>query len=175
MKIELRKFGEILTSREAGGEALAAFKPTLNNLEADENIIIDFNGVSVLAPSWADEFIRPILEKYGDRVSFQNDENPSVKAALKFANPNLDLSKITVFEDKLVFDEKSGFPEESKNSWLILTFPYNDDDAVKILEKNKIKEIRLIKVDNLSAERLRQVKEMLKEKGIKGILSVFHK
>jgi len=67
MIIELKKFGDILISREAGGEALSAFLPTLRLLKENEEIKLNFQGVSVLTPSWADEFIHPLLEKYGGK------------------------------------------------------------------------------------------------------------
>lgn len=167
MLIELKKFGDILTSREAGAEALFAFLPTLKSLDTDEKIKIDFQGVSVLTPSWADEFIRPLLEKYGEKVSFANTENPSVQSALQFANPKLDLSQITVFEDKLVFDEKSDDKIYHGNkAWLILTFPYNDENALKILANNQVKKIRVLPVDTLSDLRLKAVIKMLEQAGI---------
>lgn len=171
MLIELKKFGDILTSREAGREALAAFSPTLKLLGDNEEIKIDFQGVSVLTPSWADEFIRTLLEKYGKRVSFMNDQNPSVQAALQFANPKLDLGKLTVFEDKIVFDEKSDEKINSgKKTWLVLTFPYNDEDALQILKNNKITEIHVHPVDALGEKRLNNVVQMLNEVGIKAIV-----
>jgi len=46
MKIELKKFGEILISRPAGREAYL-----LKGILLEEEIEIDFNGVKVLAPS----------------------------------------------------------------------------------------------------------------------------
>lgn len=171
MLIELKKFGDILTSREAGGEALAAFLPTLKSLTNDEDIKIDFRGVSVLTPSWADEFIRPLLEKYGGKVSFINDENPSVQAALQFANPKLDLREITVFDDKLVFDEKiDNKIYGGGQGWLTLTFPYDDDVALQILINNKVKEIRVLPVDALSGTRLKSVIRMLEQAGVKPII-----
>ena len=44
---------------------------------------MDFAGVLVLGPSWADEFLTPLKEKYGERVIFENSENASVKATLE--------------------------------------------------------------------------------------------
>lgn len=171
MLIELKKFGDILTSREAGREALAAFSPTLESLINGEEIKIDFQGVSVLTPSWADEFIRPLLEKYGGKVSFINDDNPSVQAALQFANPKLDLERITVFDDKLVFDEKiDNKIYGGGQGWLALTFPYDDDVALQILINNKVKEIRVLPVDALSDIRLKSVIKMFEQAGVRPII-----
>lgn len=164
MIIELKKFGDILTSREAGREALLAFSPTLKSLGENEEIIIDFQGVSVLTPSWADEFLGPILffKKYAKKVSTINDTNPSVVAALRFANPRLNLNKITVFEDKIVFDEI--FADDKPI--FALTFPYTDKETLRILTNNKIKKISVQPTDNLSDTRLKNVIQMLKKAGI---------
>ncbi len=82
MKIELKKFGNILTSRQDGREALAALNPKLQNLAESEQIEIDFEGVVTFTPSWADEFITKLVEQFGDRVVLNNTNNPSVKATL---------------------------------------------------------------------------------------------
>lgn len=84
MKIELKKFGEILTSRPSGREAFLAFQPSLQELEPGENIVIDFEGVKVFTPSWADEFITPLLKKYGKQITLNPSENLSVKETLTF-------------------------------------------------------------------------------------------
>lgn len=171
MIIELKKFGDILTSREAGREALAAFLPTLNSLNENEKITIDFQGVSVLTPSWADEFMRPILEKYGKKILLINDTNPSVQASLRFANPKLSLSKITVFEKGVVFDEKTNDKiYNADKAVLVLTFPYSDDEALRILTNNRVKKISIHPVDQLSDSRLKAVTQMLNQAGIETII-----
>ena len=68
MKIELKKFGTILVSRQTGREALAAFRPTLREVHDKENIEIDFDGVSTFSPSWGDEFLRPLYREYKNRL-----------------------------------------------------------------------------------------------------------
>ena len=82
MNISLKKFGTTLVSRPAGKEAWLALQPTLKELKENEKIIIDFEGVVVLTPSWADEIISPLKEKYKNQVSLINTENPSVQASL---------------------------------------------------------------------------------------------
>jgi len=81
MKIDIKKFGITLVSRPAGKEAWLAFQPTLNEINADETIIVDFDGVVVLTPSWADEFLTPLKQKF-KQVDLINTNNPSVKATL---------------------------------------------------------------------------------------------
>lgn len=84
MKIELKKFGTTLISRQDGKEAYAAFLPLLNSTSPDEKIEVDFDGVITLTPSWADEFIMSLYKKYIGRLIFVNVENSSVKATLDF-------------------------------------------------------------------------------------------
>lgn len=173
MRIELKKFGDILTSREAGREALLAYAPRLNAIGENEEIIVDFDGVSVLTPSWADEFLRPILllKKYAKNVSLTNASNASVQAALRFANPKLNLKKMTVFQDVLVFDEATDNKiSDTGRAVLTLTFPYSDEEALIILQNNNVKKIDVRPVDALKdSPRLQSVIQMLKQAGIKAV------
>jgi len=81
MRIELKKFGGVLTSRPAGREAFAAIRPTLD--PNAEKVEIDFSGILSLSPSWGDEFFRALEEMYGDRVTYLPSDNPSVQNTLK--------------------------------------------------------------------------------------------
>lgn len=83
MIIELKKFGTTLVSRPSGKEAWLAFQPTLDDIAESEEAIVDFAGVMVLTPSWADEFLTPLLTRYRDRVKLRNTDNASVKATLE--------------------------------------------------------------------------------------------
>jgi hypothetical protein len=83
MKIELKKFGTTLISRQAGQEALAAFNPSLNNLRKNEIIEVDFSGVKTFSPSWGDEFLRPLYERFGNNFFLINTNNLSVKITLE--------------------------------------------------------------------------------------------
>lgn len=83
MKIELKKFGTVLTSRPAGKEAYLAAKAYSLPKDKKEKIEIDFSGVEVLAPSWADEFITPLFAEFSGRVALLPSDNASVKATLE--------------------------------------------------------------------------------------------
>lgn len=83
MRIFIKKFGLILTSRQLGKEAYAAFKPNLANVPKNENIEVDFEGIITFSPSWGDEFLSPLLEQFGEKVILINTSNPSVKATLE--------------------------------------------------------------------------------------------
>lgn len=67
-----------------GKEAFAAFLPSLKDVSADEKIEVDFDGVEVFSPSWGDEFLGSLINKFGERVVLINTSNPSVKTTLRF-------------------------------------------------------------------------------------------
>ena len=83
MKLQLEKFGKTLISRELGSEAFKALQTTLRDLPPNEQLEIDFSGVLTFSPSWADEFLSPLLDKLGDRLALLPSDNLSVQAPLK--------------------------------------------------------------------------------------------
>lgn len=83
MLIQLFKFGNVLMSRPAGGEALKALRPRLQNLQPDEKIELDFAGVDVFTSSWGDEFLTPLFAEYPNRIVLLNTHNASVQETLK--------------------------------------------------------------------------------------------
>lgn len=84
MRLELKKFGNILSSRPAGRDAwLSAQAYLFGKFKPEEKIEVDFSGVSVLGPSWAEEFLTQLKKKYPERVIFLPSNNPSVKASLE--------------------------------------------------------------------------------------------
>ena len=70
-------------SRELGSEAFKAFQPTLFELPPSDELEIDFSGVLTLSPSWADEFLSPLLEELAERLMLLPSDNLSVQATLK--------------------------------------------------------------------------------------------
>ena len=84
MVVKISNFGEVLMSRHAGREAfLMANAYVFKELSQDDEIVLDFDDVKVLAPSWADEFISGVRRDYLNEIHYINTENPSVKASLK--------------------------------------------------------------------------------------------
>ncbi|MFY9463379.1 MAG: hypothetical protein WAP52_04320 [Candidatus Sungiibacteriota bacterium] len=83
MKLQLEKFGKTLISRELGSEAFKAFQPTLREFSHDEELEIDFSGVLTLSPSWADEFLSPLLNQLDDRLILLPSDNLSVHATIR--------------------------------------------------------------------------------------------
>ena len=81
MRIDLVKFGKVLTSRPAGKEAFLAIRPTLDpNADPAE---INFDGIISLSPSWADEFLSKLKDMYGDRLIYLPSKNKSVIETMK--------------------------------------------------------------------------------------------
>lgn len=66
MTLELRKFGQILNSRSSGREAVLRAKQILNGSQ-DVDLILDFEGVEIFTPSFADEFIRGLKSVYPNK------------------------------------------------------------------------------------------------------------
>ena len=83
MKIEMKKFGHLLISRPAGREAFLAASAYLLPADLTEGFELDFSGVKVLAPSWADEFIGGICRIYKGPVKIVYGNNPSVIETFK--------------------------------------------------------------------------------------------
>jgi hypothetical protein len=83
MKIELRKFGTTLISRQTGREAYSAFLPTLNAIPNDEIVEVDFDGIITFSPSWGDEFLSKLFEKFNDKLVLKKSDNPSVLATIE--------------------------------------------------------------------------------------------
>lgn len=83
MKIEMKKFGTILVSRPAGREAFLAAAAYLLPARPEEVIELDFEGVKVLAPSWADEFLTGLKGKLFNTIKIIPTTNPSIIASLK--------------------------------------------------------------------------------------------
>ena len=83
MKLKLEKFGTTLISRELGSEAFKAFQSTLLELSPSDELEVDFSGVLTFSPSWADEFLSPLLDRLGERLILLSSDNLSVQATLK--------------------------------------------------------------------------------------------
>ncbi len=85
MILLMRNFGEKLDSRPAGREAWLAIQPRLRELPPAEDITLDFSGVLLLTPSYADEFVTPLVHGYPRSIHLaKTAENISVRKTLEF-------------------------------------------------------------------------------------------
>ena len=84
MKIEIKKFGDILISRPAGREAFLVIKSYFKPSSLSEPIELDFTGVKVMTPSWLGEVLEGLKEEFGERrVHPLLSTNPTVIESLK--------------------------------------------------------------------------------------------
>ena len=83
MVIKLEKFGTTLLSRQAGKEAALACQALLRDVKKNEKIEVNFEGVSTFSPSWGDEFLTPLLNKYKGRLVLKITDNLSVIATIE--------------------------------------------------------------------------------------------
>jgi hypothetical protein len=91
MKIQIKKFGEMLMSRPAGREAYLALSAYLiKDVDRQELLEIDFDGVKVLTPSWADEVITKLAQEFPN-IKLLNTQNSTVQATLKTLREYSDL------------------------------------------------------------------------------------
>lgn len=83
MRVEIKKFGEILTSRPAGRDAGLAIKAYFQP-KPGESLELDFSGVLAMGPSWLDEVLSVLTEAYGpERVICLPSDNASVRQSLE--------------------------------------------------------------------------------------------
>ncbi len=84
MILQMIKFGTILNSRPAGREAVLRAKQIINGSDDPEGVILDFSGVEVLTPSFADEFITGLKHLYQDKtIKLQGfEDKPVIKDTL---------------------------------------------------------------------------------------------
>ena len=83
MTIFLKKFGTTLNGRQFGKESFAAFESSLRDIKSGEEVIVDFEGVVTFTPSWGDEFLGSLFNRFGERLVLKNTKNSSVRATLK--------------------------------------------------------------------------------------------
>ncbi|MDP2966888.1 MAG: STAS-like domain-containing protein [bacterium] len=73
MTIQMLKFNTVLNGRPSAKEAALRIQQIVNGSAEREDVVLDFAGVEVLTPSYADELLRTLREKYGvDKVEIIN-------------------------------------------------------------------------------------------------------
>ena len=78
-------------SRPAGREAYLALSAYLiKGVDRQELLEIDFEGVKVLTPSWADEVITKLAQEFPN-IKLLNTQNSTVEATLKTLRKYSDL------------------------------------------------------------------------------------
>ncbi|KKT92263.1 MAG: hypothetical protein A3E37_01470 [Candidatus Andersenbacteria bacterium RIFCSPHIGHO2_12_FULL_46_9] len=84
MRIDMNQFGRFLISRPAGREAFLAARAYSLPKNTNAKIELDFSHVTVLTPSWIDEFMHGLEQEYKpDQIKVLPTNNSSVTLALK--------------------------------------------------------------------------------------------
>jgi hypothetical protein len=65
MTIQLSKFNTVLNSRPSAKEAVLRIYQMINGSAEKENVVLDFADIEVLSPSYADELLQSLRNKYG--------------------------------------------------------------------------------------------------------------
>jgi hypothetical protein len=73
MTIQMSKFNIVLNGRPSAKEAILRIQQIVNGSAERENVVLDFAGVEVLIPSYADELLRALEAGYGrEKVEIMN-------------------------------------------------------------------------------------------------------
>lgn len=82
MIIQIKRFGEFLSSRTEGREA--ALLLLANELRAlPPKVELDFSGILVMTPSWLGEFVNTFTAAGIKEVIYTHLDNASVKASVE--------------------------------------------------------------------------------------------
>lgn len=88
MTIQMLKFNTVLNGRPSAKEAVLRIQQIINGSVATEDVILDFSGVEILTPSFADELLHGLGEKYGpDKVKVINTSQAVSETIKVIANP----------------------------------------------------------------------------------------
>lgn len=65
MTIQMSKFNTVLNGRPVAKEAALRIQQIVNGSAGKEDMVLDFSGVEILTPSYADELLKSLEAKYG--------------------------------------------------------------------------------------------------------------
>lgn len=66
MTVQMSKFNTVLNGRPVAREAALRIQQIVNGSAQKEDVVLDFAGVEVLSPSYADELMTVLRAKYGN-------------------------------------------------------------------------------------------------------------
>ncbi len=83
MTIEIKKFGELLSSRSADREAALVNLSYFLKSSSENHLEIDFKDVLVMTPSWLSEYVQTLHEKKQIKIKFMESDSPSVISSIE--------------------------------------------------------------------------------------------
>lgn len=80
MILELKKFGTILNNRTTAREAVLRARQIVNGeKDTPDDLVLDFTGVNIMTPSFADQFISGLKELFPKKeIKFKGTESNQV-------------------------------------------------------------------------------------------------
>lgn len=88
MVIQMSKFNTVLNGRPSAREAILRIQQIISGSVDKEDIVLDFTEVEVLTPSYADELLIGLKEKYNaDKIKIINT-SPAVSETFKIIGLN---------------------------------------------------------------------------------------
>ena len=89
MHIYMKKFGTFLNGRSEGREAALRLFQILGSEDKDgQDIVLDFEGVEIMTPSFADEMLRRANERYAGQkeIKIINTDTEVIRYVIKFVS-----------------------------------------------------------------------------------------
>jgi len=83
MIVQMLKFNTVLNGRPSAKEVVLRIQQIVNGSAEKEDVVIDFNGVEILTPSFADELLHGLREKYGQEKVKIINTSPAVSETIK--------------------------------------------------------------------------------------------
>lgn len=78
------KFGSLLNSRPSAREDFLRMLQIINGSGEKEGVVLDFEGVEIMTPSYADELVSSLKGRYGqDKVVIENARTAAVHDTLQ--------------------------------------------------------------------------------------------
>ncbi len=86
IEIHLNKFGQVFSSRPEGRETALSVIAYHLSKEDNKDVVICFEGVLIMTPSWLSEFIQT-LKQFGIlQIEYKNYNNASVISSIEMIN-----------------------------------------------------------------------------------------
>ena len=82
-EIHIGKIGQVFSSRPEGREAALSIIAYQFNQKPVETVILNFDQVLIMTPSWLSEFIQTIRQHGVRNVQYKNDSNKSVASSIE--------------------------------------------------------------------------------------------
>ena len=91
-KFFVKSYGMHLVGRSEGAEAFAALKGNMRDVPEDEKVFFDFSDITMLAPSWCDEFFGEATLEYPGRIIIDDSINEGLRKSFEIIEETRDIT-----------------------------------------------------------------------------------